>query len=50
MSVMHDCLNGTDDLYNPLLLGVVNGVVNDVEDPAGECDGFCFRCVVKTAP
>ena len=24
MSVMHDCLTGSDGLYNPLLLGAVN--------------------------
>ena len=23
VSVMHDCLTGTDDLYNPLVLGAV---------------------------
>ena len=26
MYVIHECLTGTDDLYNPLLLGVVNDV------------------------
>ena len=24
VSVMHDCLTGTDGLYNPLLLGAMN--------------------------
>ena len=28
MSVVHDGLTGTDGLYNPLLLGAVNGTKN----------------------
>ena len=33
---MHDCLTGIDDLYNPLLLGVVS----DSEDLAASAVDF----------
>ena len=36
VSVMHNCLTGTDGLYNPLLLGAVN----NVEDLAASVTDF----------
>ena len=36
MSIMHDCLTGSDGLYNPLMLGTVN----DTEDLAASAMDF----------
>ena len=45
VSVMHDCLTGIDDLYNPLLLGAVI----DTENLAVNAMDFCTRYVVEPA-
>lgn len=45
VSVMHYCLAGTDGLYNPLLLGVVN----DIEDMAESAINFAPSVVESSA-
>ena len=45
VSVIHDCLTGTDGLYNPLLLGAVI----DTKHLAASVMDFCTRYVVESA-
>ena len=55
MSDMHECITGTDGLYNPLLFGIVNASAVDLElgvwlgPPLDSGDGFgaCSECVCE---